>query len=320
MSNSRSKKLFACFLTALGFSAMSVNNKVANAAFEKYKIDERVSLNTFVEGLKTGPGLQGTYINLLKSLKKILENRLNGNINSRLKNSMSQKKLSAELLKREIERVRSINSTNFCDIDNLKSVKNFIDQYVIDLRGGHYTVWSQDVINAVSNLSGCINKELGSIEDFKKNFKIENETKNKEVIIPDHVYEKINKILNSKLECTTFSTHGIECCITEVKDFNHFEECMHTNEENPKFQDGNLTASIMGLDDLDYMAEVISISEAFKSAKDFSITVKDNCYNVSFHNKQDKEYIIVFPKEDTYKKLRYLVRVPNENTFFVKES
>ena len=161
MKNNYSKKLLASFLTALGLIAVSVNNKIANAAFESYKRDERASLNAFVEEAKTGSGLKDTYIDLLESLEKILKNRSNENIKSRLKNSMSQKKLSADLLKREIERVRSIKFTNFYGIDNLELVKNFINKYVIDLRGGHYTVWSQDVINAVSNLSGCINKELG---------------------------------------------------------------------------------------------------------------------------------------------------------------
>ena len=154
MKNNYSKKLLASFLTALGLIAVSVNNKIANAAFESYKRDERDRLNNFVTDINENDDLKASYSSLLFDLVKILQNRKN--VNSLLKDSILNQKLDETKLNEEIARLYEVE---FQSENNLKLVKEFINK-IINLRGGHCTVWSQSVINAVNNLSNRINDEL----------------------------------------------------------------------------------------------------------------------------------------------------------------
>ena len=158
MNNSRNKKLLASFLTALGLSAVSVNSKVANAAFESYKSKERENLNTLVDCVKkinSRDSVREAYINLLDNLKTILSHREEGNVNSFLKTSILGQELSVYELENEVTRCKYSDSYDFFSKDSLKTVKNFINK-INSLRGGYYTVWNTDVINAIKNLQYCI--------------------------------------------------------------------------------------------------------------------------------------------------------------------
>ena len=159
MKNNYSKKLLSSVLLATSLSAVSVNNKVANAAFESYKRDERKDLNNFVENTKhcQGMKIKDTYIDLLKTLKKILVNRKDAN--SLLKNSMGQTKLSVDILENEIKRVTKLENEAFLSCQNLSSLFNFI-QKIERLSGGYCTVWSNDVINAVLTLRNNIQDQI----------------------------------------------------------------------------------------------------------------------------------------------------------------
>ena len=154
MKNNYSKKLLSSVLLATSLSAVSVNNKIANAAFESYKRDERDRLNNFVTDINENDDLKASYSSLLFDLVKILQNRKN--VNSLLKDSILNQKLDETKLNEEIARLYEVE---FQSENNLKLVKEFINK-IINLRGGHCTVWSQSVINAVNNLSNRINDEL----------------------------------------------------------------------------------------------------------------------------------------------------------------
>ena len=153
MKNNYSKKLLSSVLLATSLSAVSVNNKIANAAFESYKRDERDCLNNFVTDINKDD-LKASYSSLLWNLVKIVQNR--SKVNSLLKDSILSQGLNESKLSNEILR---LYGAEFQSKGNLELMKEFINK-ITNLRGGHCTVWSQSVINAVNNLSNRINEEL----------------------------------------------------------------------------------------------------------------------------------------------------------------
>ena len=192
MKSKRNKKLLACFLLAMGISTNRSNvsanfsqclgdARFALKIFGGAKVKERNKLNDLAEGINEFLGKDNidieneegvkwaAYCKFGRRLYKLLNNDKDGILKRRINNDFNSELVRnlRDLVQKDVPRVftQSDDYLSNLSLDDVKSVSEWLKSISkIVRKGGHLTVWTENMDNAIKKLANAV----GSGESSEK--------------------------------------------------------------------------------------------------------------------------------------------------------